>query len=111
MFDFNEKQFEQKVQSIFFDCFRIAFNDYFPKDLVISKEESKDSPYLTKKEAAKLLSCSVSTIDNYRRAGTLKRYNFGSSARFKRSELLQMIEDLNGSSGNKKRGPEKSSKN
>lgn len=51
--------------------------------------------FLTKKEAAKLLSCSVSTIDNYRRAGKLKRYNIGSSVRFKRTALLGMLADLN----------------
>lgn len=58
------------------------------------RPSSEPDPYLNKKEAAKLLRCSVSTVDNYRRAGTLKRYNIGSSVRFKRSELLEMIEHL-----------------
>ncbi len=48
--------------------------------------------FLNKKEAAKLASLSVSTIDNLRRAGELKPYDFGSSVRFKRSELLEYLE-------------------
>ncbi len=73
-----------------------------------TKPESQPE-YLTKKEAAELLKCSIATIDNYRRNGKLKRYNhLGHIVRFKRSEVLAAIE---GKSINKKRGLEQSSKN
>lgn len=52
--------------------------------------------YLTKKEAAELLKCSIATIDNYRRSGKLKRYNhLGHIVRFKRSELMEAMEGKN----------------
>ena len=81
---------ESTIKNIVEQAVLKAFENHQPPTLTSSEPD----PYLTKKEAAKFLSCSVSTIDNYRRAGTLKRYNFGSSVRFKRSELLQMIEHL-----------------
>ena len=65
--------------------------------------------YLTKKEAAELLKCSIATIDNYRRSGKINRYNhLGHIVRFKRSELLAAIE---GKAGNKKRESKRSSLN
>lgn len=48
--------------------------------------------FLNKKEAARIASLSVSTIDNLRREGELKPYYFGSSVRFKRAELLEYLE-------------------
>ena len=38
---------------------------------------SGERPYLTKSESAKLLRCSISTIDNYRREGKLTRVRLG----------------------------------
>ena len=99
MLTFNEEQFEHKIQSIFFDCFRIAFKDYFPKGFEIPQPDPEQDFYITKKEAAKLWGCCTSTIDNYRRAGILKRYRIGSAVRFKRSELLEAIEEMNKKGG------------
>ena len=74
-----------------------------------TKQPEPQPEYITKKEAAKLLKCSIATIDNYRRNGKLKRYNhLGHLVRFKRSEVLAAIE---GKNVNKKRGLEQSSKN
>ena len=74
-----------------------------------AKQPEPQPEYITKKEAAKLLKCSIATIDNYRRNGKLKRYNhLGHIVRFKRSEVLAAIE---GKSINKKRGLEQPSKN
>lgn len=50
-----------------------------------------DEDLLTKKEAAQLLKCSTSTVDNYARSGILTRFYLGRSVRFKRKELLQLI--------------------
>jgi len=54
-----------------------------------TKQPEPQPEYITKKEAAKLLKCSIATIDNYRRNGKLKRYNhLGQIVWFKRSEVL-----------------------
>ena len=92
-----EKEFSDNLQSIFFDCFNIVIKDHFPKGLEIPQPEP--DRYITKKEAAKLWGRSVSTIDNFRRAGILKRYRIGSAVRFKRSELLAAMEEMNKKGG------------
>ena len=74
--------------------FRKELEEYFSKNPLTSMpKKSEPNDYVTKKEAAKLLSCSVSTIDNYRRSGKLNRYNVGSAVRFKRAEIISIIED------------------
>lgn len=46
---------------------------------------------ITKKQAAALINCSVSTIDNARRAGKIKAYRIGAKAvRFEKSEVLNL---------------------
>ena len=59
-----------------------------------SKTEQPPSPdqYLSKKEAAELLSCSTSTIDNHARAGRLTRYYVGKIVRFRRDEVLALAQ-------------------
>lgn len=46
--------------------------------------------YVTKREAARLISVCVSTIDNAARAGKIKRHYVGKSVRFLRSEVLEL---------------------
>ena len=45
---------------------------------------------LTKKEAAKLLACSPSTIDNAARAGKLPRHYIGKSVRFQKEDVQNL---------------------
>lgn len=46
---------------------------------------------ITKKQAAALINCSVSTIDNARRAGKIRAYRIGAKAvRFEKSEVLNL---------------------
>ncbi len=47
--------------------------------------------HVTKREAARLLSCSQSTVSNLARAGKLKRFYAGKSVRFLRTEVLSLI--------------------
>ena len=48
--------------------------------------------YLSKSKSARMLGVSTSTIDNYVRAGRLRKYPFtGKSVRFKRAELLAFV--------------------
>lgn len=46
--------------------------------------------YINKRQAARLLSCSTSTIDNYARAGALTRHYIGKAVRFDRQEVLAL---------------------
>ena len=49
-------------------------------------------PHVSKKEAARLLSCSTSSIANFARAGKLKRFYVGKSVRFERREVLGLAQ-------------------
>lgn len=64
--------------------------------ILSSREFGEDSPFLTRKEAAKLLRCSTTTIDNYRRSGKLTRArlggNQGRKVLFLRDEVLKLTE-------------------
>ncbi len=44
--------------------------------------------YVSKRQAARLLDCSPSTVDNNARRGLLRRHYIGKSVRFLRSEVL-----------------------
>lgn len=47
-------------------------------------------PYVSKKEAARLLMCSQSTIDNMARDGRLTRFYVGKSVKFQREQVLSL---------------------
>lgn len=61
---------------------------------LLRQEEKEEEIFIKKQEAAAILNCAVSTIDNFRRDGLLKRHNLGrgSSVRFKKSEVLALAE-------------------
>ena len=59
-----------------------------------SDTNSQPERLINKKEAAKLLGVSLSTIDNYRRKGILIPKKISGVVRFKYSEVLQAIEEL-----------------
>ncbi len=48
------------------------------------------TPYVSKREAARLISVCPSTIDNQARAGKLKRHYVGKAVRFDRVEVLAL---------------------
>lgn len=56
----------------------------------VKQDEPDPEQLLTKKEAAKLLKCSTSTIDNYRRAGVLVFTKLGRSVKFRREDILAL---------------------
>ncbi|PTM11094.1 MAG: hypothetical protein DA408_14475 [Bacteroidetes bacterium] len=56
------------------------------------QEETEQERLLDKKQAAKVLGVSVSTIDNMRRDGFLTPYRFGKAVRFKLSDLYELTE-------------------
>lgn len=53
--------------------------------------EQAGANYVTKKEAARLISVCIATIDNARRAGKIKAHRIGNRAvRFDRNEVLAL---------------------
>jgi len=60
---------------------------------ILTQETAPEGNLLKKKEAAKLLSCSTSTIDNLARRKKLTRHYVGQRAvRFDREQVLSMAE-------------------
>lgn len=78
-----------ELENIVLDCLK-AFHEHKPEP---EPEPSREdmAQLLTKKEAARLLACSPSTIDSYRRAGVLKATMIGRAVRFTRGEVLGFI--------------------
>lgn len=64
------------------------FSQY--KQLSFKKAER----YINKKEAAKVANVCTSTIDNWIRAGRIKKYKLGDAVRIKLSELVQYLDSL-----------------
>lgn len=54
-------------------------------------EQSAPAELLTKKQAAAMLALSASTIDNYARAGIIERIKLGKAVRFRRSDVLALV--------------------
>jgi len=57
---------------------------------------STPDDFLTKEDVANMLQMSKSGIDNMRRRGLLKPYRIGATVRFKRSEIIEMLNRTNG---------------
>lgn len=76
--------------------FREELEEYFIRNPLIPEPEQPDNDQLlTRKESAQLLSCSISTIDNYRRSGLLKQHKVGmeeGGVRFRKADLLAVTE-------------------
>lgn len=61
--------------------------------LARAKNAEAETPFVNKRQAARLLSCSPSTIDNLARAGKLTRHYVGKKGvRFTREEVLALAE-------------------
>ncbi|MEO6758205.1 MAG: helix-turn-helix domain-containing protein [Saprospiraceae bacterium] len=48
------------------------------------------TPYVSKREAARLIGVCTSSIDNHARSGKLKRFYVGKAVRFDRAEVLAL---------------------
>ena len=58
----------------------------------ISEPPAEDR-LLNKLQAADMLGCSISTIDNLRRRGEITKVNVGKAVRFKLSEIKAIVEN------------------
>lgn len=77
-----------ELENIVLDCLK-AFHKHNPQPQPAPSPLQDDPDRLIgKKEAARLLGCSQSTIDNYRRAGVLQATKLGKAVRFRRGDVL-----------------------
>ena len=80
-----------ELQALVIDSVKVCLKHYAPQP---KPRQPDDEPgeagqtYVSKRQAARLLDCSPSTVDNAARAGKLRRHYVGKSVRFLRSEVL-----------------------
>lgn len=80
-----------EFRAIIIECIEACIKRH-SLSLPTAKETKTDSAsvFISKKQAAALLSCCASTIDNYARAKILTRYYVGKSVRFDRKQVLSL---------------------
>tara|TARA_R110000737_G_scaffold343966_1_gene370576 strand:- start:1167 stop:1535 length:369 start_codon:yes stop_codon:yes gene_type:complete len=78
------------IKNIVVDAVRDALANFQPVKV------STPDDFLTKEDVAAMLKMSKSGIDSLRRRGLLKPYRIGASVRFKRSEIMTMLNSTNG---------------
>jgi excisionase family DNA binding protein len=59
-----------------------------------SKQNEKETLYITRKEVAKLLKISLPTLHDYTKMGWLKSYRIGNRVLYKESDVIQSIENV-----------------
>ena len=84
---------QEEIESILDARFKV----FLERFLLQTKQRQPDdvpgqaaTPYVSKREAARLISVCPSTIDNNARAGKLKRHYVGKAVRFDRLEVLAL---------------------
>lgn len=82
----------QELEAMLDKRLELAFQRYAAQQPV-RRDDTKGEAganYVSKREAARLISVCTSTIDNAARAGKLRRHYVGKSVRFLRSEVLAL---------------------
>lgn len=88
----------EELETIFDNRLKVALERYAPQP---NPRQPEDAPgeagqtYVSKREAARLISVCPSTIDNAARANRLRRHYVGKSVRFLRSEVLALAKSRN----------------
>lgn len=83
---------KQDLEALVIDCVQVCLKHHAAQQ----PAQREDTPgpdggaYVNKRQAARLLSCSVSTLDNFRRAGEIKAFYIGKAVRFSREEVLAL---------------------
>lgn len=81
----------EELETIFDARLKAALQHYAPQPKPRQPDAEPGEAgqtYVSKRQAARLLDCSPSTVDNAARAGKLRRHYVGKSVRFLRSEVL-----------------------
>ncbi len=84
----------EELSALIDERFRIAFKHYAPQTKPRQPDDAPGEavpPYVSKREAARLISVCQSSIDGYARKGLLKRRYAGKKVLFERSEVLALI--------------------
>jgi len=81
---------KQELEAMFDKRLELAFQRHAAQQPAKREVEPGEAgqTYVSKRQAARLLDCSPSTVDNAARAGKLRRHYVGKSVRFLRSEVL-----------------------
>jgi len=83
---------KEELAQLIDEAIRNCLQDFLPTQAEVPTIVDAEQ-LLTKKQAAKLLGVSPSTIDNHARAGRLPRRYIGKSVRFSREEVLQLAKE------------------
>lgn len=83
-----------ELENLLFDTAKAAVKAALKEAQPAREEPPSPGPgeptFLTKRQAARKLGCSTSTIDNAARAGKLTRHYLGKTVRFKLEEVLAL---------------------
>lgn len=85
---------KQDLEHIFDERLRVALERYGVKSPTAQPADAP--PYVSKREAARLIGVCSSTIDNAARAGKIKRRYVGKSVRFEREQVLALAKPNTG---------------
>lgn len=85
---------KQDLEALVIECVQICLKRHsaMQQQSSLQKEPPGQAgeAYINKRQAARLLSCSTSTIDNFARAKQLTRHYLGKAVRFDRQEVLAL---------------------
>ncbi len=84
---------KQDLEALVIDCVQACLKRHYATQHTTQRDEppgQAGEAYVNKRQAARLLSCSVSTIDNFARAKQLTRHYIGKAVRFDRQEVLSL---------------------
>lgn len=83
----------EDLEGLVIDCLKTFHKYHAPPPRHTSNDlppGEAGSAFVSKRQAARLLSCSTGTIDNHARAGSLTRHYIGKAVRFDRQEVLSL---------------------
>lgn len=79
------------LQTLIIDCVNACLKHYSPPP----QSELSDLPdFLTRKQASKMLSVSLGTLDSWTKEGRITKHRTGGVVRFRKDELLANFKSL-----------------
>lgn len=86
---------KQDLEALVIDCVQVCLKRHAaqrPEKWDATPEQAGEV-FVSKKQAARLLDCSQSTIDNFARSGRLTRSYVGKAVRFDRQQVLSLAQN------------------
>lgn len=83
---------KQDLEALVIDCVQVCLKRHATQPPAKRDDTTGEAgqTYVSKKQAARLLDCCTSTIDNHARAKRLTRHYVGKSVRFDRQQVLSL---------------------